>query len=301
MQDVYELIIKAASSGRETLICGESGTGKELIAHTIHRLSSRQELEFVPVNCGAVPETVFEREFFGHRKGAFTGADRTSQGYFEAAHGGTLFLDEVGELTPTMQVKLLRAIESGEYTPLGATQSSTVDARIIAATNRNLPELVENKTMREDFFYRIHVIVITLPPLRQRKEDIPLLVEHFMRQHMPDVEPAPLPGHVLEALYQYDWPGNIRQLRNVLTRYLTVGLLDFTGPRSLEKMEQRVSIDSGLSFPQASSLRELTEQFEKQAILQALQQHRWHRANTAKTLQIGERTLYRKMKQYRLV
>lgn len=302
MQEVYELIIKAAASQKDVVICGESGTGKELIAQTIHQLSGRQDNAFVSVNCGAIQETLFEREFFGHRKGAFTGADRDKQGFFDAAHNGTLFLDEVGELNLAMQVKLLRAIESGEYIPIGESHPKRTDVRIIAATQKNLTEQVERGTMRDDFFYRIHVIVISVPPLRDRKEDIPLLLDHFLKQCTEGETPPTLPGSILEALYNHHWPGNIRQLQNVLYRYLTIGHLDFTSPRSPEDghhLRGGVHLDSNLS-QQGLKLHEAVEQLEKEVILRTLEQHRWHRTNAAAALDIPRRSLLRKMKKYGL-
>jgi len=300
MQEVYELTLKASASEKDVLITGESGTGKELIAHTIHQLSTHQGEAFVPVNCGAVPESLFEREFFGHRKGAFTGADRDKQGFFDAAHKGTLFLDEVGELSLTMQVKLLRAIESGEYTPIGETAPKKADIRIIAATNSDLAEQVEKGMMREDFFYRIHVIVMVVPPLRERREDIPLLIDHFVQQYGNSKKLPPISGRVLETLYNYDWPGNIRQLQNVLYRYLTVGRLDFTGPRSAESVDR--GTDSDAEFDQEDlTLREAVEHFEKRFIAGMLERHRWNRTKTAGKLDIEPRTLRRKIKKYRLL
>ncbi len=300
MQDLYELILKASASEKDVLIGGESGTGKELVARTIHQLSARQDKAFVPVNCGAVPESLFENEFFGHRKGAFTGADRDKQGFFDAAHQGTLFLDEVGELSLNMQVKLLRAIESGEYTPVGDTAARKVDVRIIAASNRNLPEQVEKGLMREDFFYRIHVIVMSAPPLRERKEDIPLLLDHFMQQYGDDKPLPAISGSILEILYNHDWPGNIRQLQNVLYRYLTVGQLNFSGPRSAESAAKEDGSDTEV-VQEGLGLRQAAEDFEKRFIASILEQHRWHRGKTAAALKIGQKTLYRKMKLYRLI
>ncbi len=300
MQDVYELILKASASEKDVLIGGESGTGKELIARTIHQLSARQAQAFVPVNCGAVPESLFEREFFGHRKGAFTGAVKDTQGYFDAAHQGTLFLDEVGELSPAMQVKLLRTIENGEYTPVGEAKPSKVNIRIITASNRNLADQVEKGVMREDFFYRIHIIVIDLPALRERREDIPLLIDHFVQQYGDGTSLPEISGAILETLYNYDWPGNIRQLRNVLYRYLTVGRLDFSGPRSAVPGEKDQSSNPEFE-PDGPGLHEMRNNFEKQMIIRMLEQHRWHRGNTAARLHIDPKTLYRKMKQYRLI
>ncbi|MCP4405618.1 MAG: PAS domain S-box protein [bacterium] len=300
MQEVYELILKAAATDKDVLIYGESGTGKELIAGTIHELSKRERHNFVPVNCGAVPETLFEREFFGHRKGAFTGADSDKPGFFGSAHHGTLFLDEVGELSPALQVKLLRAIENGEYNSLGDNRPKTADVRIVAATNRDLKTLVRQGLMREDFFYRIHVIVITVPPLRTRKEDIPLLLEHFLKQYSENVPPAQLPARVLEAFYEYDWPGNVRQLQNTLSRYLTLGRLDFISPRQTDDGlvgDEKIPLPSSA---QLSSLHEAVETLERQLILKSLEQEHWHRRHAAEALGIPRKTLFRKMKKYGL-
>lgn len=291
MQEIYELIAKASATDVNVVIYGESGTGKDLIAQTIHELSDRQKHAFVPVNCGSIQETLFEREFFGHRKGSFTGAIKDHPGFFDAAHNGTLFLDEVGELTLTMQVTLLRAIESKGYTPVGDQAVKYADVRIIAATNRNLQEQVKQGLMRQDFFYRINVIPIPVPPLRERREDIPLLVEHFLQSYRAKQPSQLLPGEILDALYDYDWPGNIRQLQNVLLRYLTLHRLDF-GEDGQILPEKRSA--SGQGFWQA------VEAFEKQLIRDALEQNQGHKTHTAEILQLPLRTLRRKMKQYEI-
>ena len=236
MQEVYEQILKAASSDASIFIYGESGTGKELVARTIHKMSKRRDQHFIPVNCGAIPEPLFESEFFGHRKGAFTGAFRDKQGFFSVAHKGTLFLDELTELTPAMQVKLLRVLDDGEYMPVGETSVRKVDVRIIAATNRNLEDLRKRELIREDFFFRIHVFTLTLPPLRERKDDIPILVDHFLRRYKESDEPLPtIPAHIMESLYNYDWPGNVREFQNALQRYLSGQPLNF-----LDAPERRI-------------------------------------------------------------
>lgn len=295
MQQVYELITRAAASEANVVIYGESGTGKDLVARTIHQLGPRRKKSFVPVNCGSIPETLFESEFFGHRKGAFTGAIRDKSGLFDAAHQGTLFLDEVGELSLTMQIKLLRAIEGGGYTPVGDQAVKHADVRIIAATNRNLKEQVKHGAMREDFFYRLNVIVITVPPLRERKEDVPLLVEFFLKQYGKQEHPMVLPGRVLEALYLYDWPGNIRQLQNVIQRYLTLNILDFQDALYEFPETETVPNHSGLKFHDA------VEAFEKQFLQKVLAQNHGHRRETAAMLGIPLRTLHRKLKQYDLL
>ena len=291
MQKIYELIVNAAATEYGVLIYGESGTGKELVARTIHRLSRRQHQAFVPVNCGAITESLFEREFFGHRKGAFTGADRNIPGLLDAACGGTLFLDEVAELSPAMQVKLLRVLENGEYMPLGDTTVKYADVRIIAATNRNLEALLHQRIVREDFFYRIHVIAIQIPPLRERREDIPLLIEHILSQESPEHAPQKLPISVMEHLSQENWPGNVRQLQNTLQHYLITGELIIQGRRFPE---------SEPALPEITSLFDAVDQFEKQMIIQTLARNRGNRTATARMLKITRRALYTKLQKYHI-
>ena len=299
IQEIYELIASASASDAHVVISGESGTGKELIAHTIHQLSERRKQVFVPVNCGAIPEPLFESEFFGYRKGAFTGADRNKAGLFDQAHHGTLFLDEVGELSPLLQVKLLRAIDRGEYMPLGSNTIKKVNVRIVTATNRNLEEQVRKGLMREDFFYRIQVISFNVPPLRERKEDIPLLIDHFLKQYNKGGAHPTLPGKVAEALYMYDWPGNIRQLQNVLQRYLTVKRLDFLGPGSAIPAEVD-DISNSEAMQQSLTLQDAIDVFEKQFIIKTLERHHWQKTKAATILGIERRTLYRKIKKFGL-
>lgn len=296
MQAVYELIAQASETDANVVISGESGTGKDLIAQTIHELSRRRHKPFIPVNCGSIQETVFEREFFGHRRGAFTGADKDVPGFFDAACGGTLFLDEIGELSLAMQAKLLRAIEDKGYTPIGAQRVKHADARIIAATNRHLKEMVKEGKMRQDFYYRIHVIPIMVPPLRDRKEDIPLLVEYFAQQAGETGKTQGIPGSILDLFYQHDWPGNIRQLQNVLQRYLTLKRLEF------DDDEHAISDASAQPILAQSreGLKHATEVFERQFILNMLAFNQGHKGKTAEMLQIDAKTLYRKMKEYRI-
>jgi len=299
MQDVYDLILKAASSSDNVIIVGESGVGKELVARAIHDMSARKDLEFVPVNCGAIPETLIETEFFGHTKGAFTGAHTAKKGFLDRADGGTLFLDEVGELSQGMQVKLLRAIEGGGYSPVGSSEVRHSDFRIVAATNRNLYEEVMQGRLREDFFYRIYVIPVTIPPLRERKEDLALLVDYFLQNMGSDLNIDSLPGRDIEALYNYDWPGNVRELQNVLRRYVTLKRVDFTGSGVLPV--SRPSAGNGdVAVMDGMTLQESVEEYEKQRIVQTLEIHRWHRIKAARSLGISRRTLFRKMERYGL-
>ncbi len=295
MQEVYELILRAAGSEANVLILGESGTGKELVARAVHEMSSRGDNSFVPVNCGAIPENLVESEFFGHVKGAFTGAHINKTGYLHTADGGTLFLDEVGELGLTMQVKLLRALESGEYNPVGDTKLQRSHARIIAATNRDFSAMVAEGKLRQDFYYRISVLPIVLPPLREKKEDIPLLVEHFLGMYCKDKKIPTIPGKIMEVLNNHDWPGNVRELQSVIQRYLAVGNFHFLKINGLhEKMEEDVYPDVE---PEIADLKEATLNFERRYILAALNKRSWKRGRVAAELGIDPKTLYVKMKK----
>ena len=283
MQEVFELILKAAVSDASVAVFGESGSGKELVAQSIHEHSPRKNRNFVAVNCGAVQESLFEREFFGHRKGAFSSAHADSAGYLDLADHGTLFLDEVSELTVGMQAKLLRAIEGGGFRPLGGTETRYPDLRIISASNVSLNEKVSRGQMRNDFFYRLQVIQIQLPPLRRRKQDIPLLVDHFIDSISPSA--GKIPGHVMDRLLEYDWPGNVRELKNVIQRYLTLGRLEFLAPGT-----------NGTAMPADPDLRldRALRQLEESLISQALQQAGGNRTRAAALLGISRRALFRK-------
>jgi PAS domain S-box-containing protein len=297
MQEVYDLILKAASTDDHVMITGESGTGKELAARAIYELSDRKNNEFVPVNCGAIPEPLIESEFFGHRRGAFTGAVADTHGYLALADRGVLFLDEVGDLPLAMQVKLLRAVEGREYAAVGSNRTETSDCRIVAATNKDLKALVHRGLMREDFFYRMHVISIHLPPLRDRKEDIPLLVERFLKAYENGKKASLLPGKVMEAFYRYDWPGNVRELENMLRRYFAVGQLGFLNLGPSPEWEKPHPNASGL---QGMTLADAVEHFEKDLLVKALERNQWHKARAAANLGISRRTLFRKLKNLEL-
>jgi PAS domain S-box-containing protein len=295
MQGVYEDMLGAASSDTSVIVYGESGTGKELVASGIHEISRRRAAQFVPVNCGAIPEHLLESEFFGHKKGAFTGANADSPGYLDRANGGTLFLDEVGELRLDMQVKLLRAIDGGVYFPVGDSRPRKSDFRLVAATNRNLREMVKTGKIREDFFFRVDVVPIDLPPLRMRREDIPLLIDHFLRQITKRDNPPVLPGTVLEALYKYDYPGNIRELQNILQRYLAIGKLDFVG------FFEGQGPDLSQGTHEWMALQESVTEYEKSIIEKCLAYHQWNRSRTARVLGLNRKTLYSKMKAHGLI
>ncbi|MDA3791127.1 MAG: sigma 54-interacting transcriptional regulator [Desulfobacula sp.] len=299
MQDVYSQIIQASKSNASIIVYGESGTGKELVAKAIHDMSDRQKEKFVTVNCGAIPDTLIESEFFGYKKGAFSGADRDKQGTLDLADNGTLFLDEIGEINNNMQIKLLRAIDGNGYTPIGARKARHPDVRIISATNRKLWDSVEKGTFRRDFFYRIHVIPIELPPLSERKEDIPLLVNHFLKQFGKQDEKESFPLNVMYQLQQHDWPGNVRELENLIHRYITTKTLDFfddhikpTKIPASDVIVENKNLNGGL--------KENLLYYEKQLIKNSLQRYNWHRGKAAKELGSDYRTLLRKMKKHNL-
>jgi PAS domain S-box-containing protein len=294
MINVYERITQAAASDFHVIITGESGTGKELVARTIYELSRRPNQSFIAVNCSAVAESLFEREFFGHEKGSFTGADRKQPGFFDEAHKGTLFLDEVGELKPSMQVKLLRVLENGEYIPVGGTKPKTADVRIISATNQDLPAMVRAGTFREDLFYRIHVIEIVLPPLRERKEDIPLLAEFFLARFKPPSQKIHLSGKMLDTLLQYKWPGNVRELQNTIQRFLATSQITLPGQRTTFAVEENETVQPRDGLTQA------LERLERRLIQSGLEKTRGHRGQAADLLKISRWTLQRKMLKYDL-
>ncbi len=300
MQEVYELIVKAGASDSNAIVYGESGTGKELVARAIHDMSDRRNKNFVLVNCGAIPETLLESEFFGYRRGAFTGAHADKPGHLDLADGGTLFLDEVGDINLNMQVKLLRAVEGGGYSALGSSETRKPSVRIIAATNRNLEDLLARGLMRDDFFYRIHIIPIHLPPLRERREDLPLLIDHFLKLYGAGKKIATIPGHVYDALLRYDWPGNVRELQNVLRRYLALERIDL--PRNFQNGNGTNKIPSVPQVPsdrsQPEELKSGVERYERQTIVQALDQAHWHRGKTAEILGVSRKTLFRKMRRF---
>ncbi len=302
MQDVYEMILKAAATDTNVIIYGESGTGKELVARAIHQFSDRKNKRFVPVNCGAIPENLLESEFFGYRKGAFTGAATHKAGYLDLADDGVLFLDELGEIGPNLQVKLLRVLEGGGYTPVGGLEVVKPDLRIIAATNRNLQDHVARGIMREDFYYRIHIIPIQLPPLRERKEDIPLLIEHFLKTGGAGNESISVTGEMMEALIRHDWPGNVRELQNVLHRFRSLNRFDLVKriPSAAVRKRSPVTTEE-IRDIRSETFGEAMERVEKGLLLRALESNQWHREAAAKSIGLAPRTFYRKIKQYDLI
>ena len=304
MHQVYDIILKASLSDANVIIYGESGTGKELVARTIQELSHRNRHRFIVVNCGAIPENLIESEFFGYKKGAFTGAVMDKPGFLAKAEGGTVFLDEVGEIPLAMQVKLLRAIAGDGYTPIGSTELIVPDVRFISATNKALNLLVEKGRIREDFYYRLNIIPVYLPALRERRDDIPLLIHHFLQKYAKDDIQPTIPPHTLRRMIQYNWPGNVRELENTIHRYITLEEMDMgkgavtqgTGTLSIQKSGEGPSIP--FHFTADQSLKGVVDQAEKIYIERLLQIHHWHRSRVATILGIDRRTLFRKMKEF---
>ncbi len=295
MQDVFELILKAATTNDNVFVYGESGTGKELVAQAIHDTSDRKNKNFIEVNCSAIPESLIESEFFGTAKGAFTGANADKKGYLEAADGGTLFLDEIGDISPNLQVKLLRAIDGGGFSPVGSRRVVRPDLRIIAASNKDLQLLVGTDNIRQDFFFRIHVIPIHLPPLRERGDDIFILINHFLKEYGSSHSIASLSREELEALKNHQWPGNIRELQNVLRRFITMKNLNFMQIPGLQGKKEEQDVDSSIET-NGQDLKDTMLQVEKKVILKVLDQTRWNKTKAAKELGVSRKTLFRKMK-----
>jgi DNA-binding NtrC family response regulator len=293
MQKVFELVKDVAESDASVLITGESGTGKELIARAIHANSSRRYNPFITASCGAMPEGLLESELFGHEKGAFTGALYTKKGRFELADGGTLFLDEIGEISPKTQVDLLRVLDEKSFRRVGGIEQITVDVRIVSATNRDLKKAISEGTFREDLFYRLNVVSVHLPPLRQRREDIQLLAEHFLNKFRAETNKKieRISPKALELMMEYDWPGNVRELENAIERAVVVGKKAEIIPEDLPFSKQGMPEKTG-----AKSLRDR----EKLYILQALEENGWNITKTAEDLEIDRVTLYNKIKKYNL-
>lgn len=294
-----KMITQVAGSDASVLIQGETGTGKELVARALHHHSPRNGMPFIPVDCGGISETVMGSELFGHVKGAFTGAHESTTGLIRSAHKGTLFLDEVGELSLAMQVKLLRTIQEKEVRPVGASQSYPVDVRILAATHRNLEEEVAQRRFRQDLYYRLNVVVLGVPSLNCRLEDIPLLARHFIQQFAtPASVVRQISNEALGCMNTYDWPGNVRELENVVRRAVAMGQNE-----SVKVCDLPEGISSGghLCAPTTDDMdRDSLAAYELAAIRNALLKCDGHRKKAAQMLGIGEATLYRKLNKYQL-
>lgn len=312
MQSVFDLIKRVSQTKTNIMILGESGTGKELVAHAIHRMSSPEKSPFVPVNCAAIPESLFESELFGHKKGSFTGAVQNKAGIFEEANGGTLFLDEVGDIPLSVQVKLLRAIQQKSFRPVGGTEDVTIDVRIICATNKNLEEQVKAGTFREDLFYRLNVIQIRLPSLIERKEDIPALANHFLSRFSLSMGKSvkSISKEAMQFLVNYSFPGNVRELENTIERAVALETQSSILPESLpQKILLWVSNTPPLPKPQTSSITSTSptetfdlekgiEDFEKEHIIKALAHTGGIKKKAATLLGISFRSLRYRIEKY---
>ncbi|HEX5550873.1 MAG TPA: sigma-54 dependent transcriptional regulator, partial [Nitrospira sp.] len=295
MQELFDMISLVADSAATVLIQGESGTGKELVAKTLHRLSNRREKPFVVVDCASLPETLLESELFGHVKGAFTGAVANKRGLFEEADGGTIFLDEIADTSPTFQAKLLRVLQEGEVKRVGGNQPIKIDARVISATNKDLLELVKAKQFRQDLYYRLAVLPLSLPPLRERKEDIALLVERFLlqscaRHRQPTRH---VPREALRVLTEASWPGNVRQLKHYIERVVVTT----SGPTLVCEDMMPMKVESPASDLRSIS-RDAMKQAERARIVQALADAQGNRLKAAKHLKISRASLYNKIRNY---
>ncbi|MCS7053038.1 MAG: sigma-54 dependent transcriptional regulator [Ignavibacterium sp.] len=297
IKNVFEMIKAVADTDSTVLISGKSGTGKELVARAIHYNSRRRNKRFVAVNCGAISENLIESELFGHKKGAFTGAISDKEGFIKAAEGGTLFLDEISEMPPQLQVKLLRAIQEKEYTPVGTTVSLPANVRFIATTNRNLEEEVKAGRFREDLYYRINVVEIRLPSLKEREEDIPLLANHFLDLYRKKLNKniKGIDNEVMRALLNHEWKGEVRELENIIERAVIFAKGEYI---TLEDLPQSIVPSKSLfNFSYSGSLEESVKRFEKDYIMRALQQNEFNKEKTAEELKVGLSTLYRKLKE----
>jgi len=303
MEEALNLVKRVAQSSATVLILGESGTGKELIARAIHYSSARRDRPFVKVNCAALPENLLESELFGHEKGAFTGAVARRIGRFEQADRGTIFLDEIGDLSPALQMKLLRVLQEKEFERVGSNQTLKVDVRVIAATNRNLEEAIKKGTFREDLYYRLNVVTISLPPLRERKEDIPLLIEHFLQKYSAEnkKEITSISKEARDLLLNYEYPGNVRELENIIERAVVLCRGDTLTTLDLPIHLREGKIETSIKRARGKrALPETLEEIERQLIAQALGNHRGVQTRAAQELGISERVLRYKMKKYKI-
>src|SRR3990170_6852415 len=299
MSNLKEQIRIAGASNSRILITGENGTGKELVARSIHRSSQRANRLFVAVNCAAIPDTLIESELFGHEKGAFTGATSVQRGKFEIADGGTIFLDEIGDMSLNTQAKVLRVLQEQEFQRVGGTRNIRVDVRFITATNKNLTDEIKKGNFREDLFYRINVIILHMPPLRERKEDIPLLAKHFLKEIIREqgLKNKMLTEQAVELMKGYDWPGNVRELRNLMERVAIMAAGDRIYPGDLAIIaKDRQQTPPPVINGSSGSLRDARANFERYFILEKLRENNWNITKTAEDLMIERSNLHRKMK-----
>jgi two-component system response regulator HydG len=298
MEKLYRIIAKAAQSSHPVLILGESGTGKELVARSIHFSGPFHDKPFIPVDCGSLVPTLIESELFGYVKGAFTGAQQTKEGLLAIAEGGTVFLDEVAELPVDLQAKLLRAIQEKEIRPVGSTKRIAINVRILAATNRDLEQAVAQGTFRRDLYFRLNVLSLHIPPLRERRQDIPLLLEHFLeRLNRGAIQNRILSDEALKVMLAYDWPGNVRELENCMERACALSTGPVIQTRDLPSSVTSVPNGGGVGVRPAAKIIPMAE-VEKQTILNTITQLNGDKLLAARLLGIGKTTLYRKLKEY---
>lgn len=302
MMALFQMIRLIAPSYATVLIYGESGTGKELVAQAIHQSSPRRHQPFIAIDCGALPETLLESELFGHIKGSFTGAVQNKKGLFEEAEGGTLFLDEIGDTSLAFQSKLLRVLQEGEVRPVGGNRSAKVNVRVVAATNKSLKEAIANRMFREDLYYRLAVMPIVIPPLRERPEDIPLLARFFVGKYAPQNGKGrmSLSHEAVEVLLRTPWKGNVRELENVIERAVLVSPGPDILPDALLIEEETVSLNLDSSVPLSASTEEVLSKVERERIVEAIRQHRGNKSLAARALGIARASLYNKIKRYQI-
>ena len=327
IRDVFDVVARAAGSQSTVMIYGESGTGKELIARALHMNSPRASQPFIAVNCGAIPHELLEGELFGYEKGSFTGAINTRIGRMELANQGTIFFDEIGDMPTSMQVKLLRVLAEREIDRIGSTKPISIDVRVITATHRNLEESIKGGSFREDLFYRLNIIPINLPPLRERKTDIPLLVDHFLKQFNRTAIPKTISDEAMQFLVNYSWPGNIRELANFIERMVVLSIGSTITPRDLPEkvlgdtpkekwqpleedeegnpaqiLQQSLRQSFHVGIPEEGiNLKKTVEEFEKELLLEALEKTGWVKNKAANLLGLNRTTLVEKLKKMKIV
>jgi len=306
MDEIYALIEKVAETDSTVVITGESGTGKGMVSRAIHNRSDRRKKPFITINCGAIPENLLESELFGHTRGAFTGATSSKPGKFELAKGGTIFLDEIGDMSTNLQVKILRVLEEREFEQVGGSKTFQADVRVIAATHADLEELVNNGEFREDLFYRIYVIPIEVPPLRERRSDIPFLVSHFLsefnKKHNRDIEGVSQTA--IEIMKGFPWPGNVRELKNAVERMVVLKGEGYIEPEDLSEKLIKANDNSKIAnieiLDDGINLNTEVTEFEKALILESLKKTKWIKNQAAKLLHLNRTTLVEKIKRYKL-
>ena len=327
IRDVFDVVARAASSQSTVMIYGESGTGKELIARALHMNSPRASKPFIAVNCGAIPHELLEGELFGYEKGSFTGAVNTRIGRMELANQGTIFFDEIGDMPTSLQVKLLRVLAEREIDRIGSTKPTPIDIRVITATHRNLEESIKEGSFREDLFYRLNIIPINLPPLRERKTDIPLLADHFLKQFNRTAIPKTISDEAMQFLVNYSWPGNIRELANFIERMVVLSIGSTITPRDLPEkvlgdtpkekwqpleedeegnpaqiLQQSLRQSFHVGIPEEGiNLKKTVEEFEKELLLEALEKTGWVKNKAANLLGLNRTTLVEKLKKMKIV